>query len=155
MKKRVLTILLGAAMLFGSCGKADATASITVSESATNEHVHNLAIVDGYEATCQSEGLQVIGCVSCPFILEETVLEKVPCNRKDGSTTVCKWCGEEITLIPPEALCDNCSKPDESITYRQEYGANLCDGCYHDFTEGGMQGYCFCGSYVCHGDCQE
>ena len=153
MKKRIFTILLGAAILLGGCAKSNTTASDVISESATNEHVHNLAIVDGYEATCQAEGLQVIGCTSCSFILEETVLEKVPCDYNGGIE--CKWCGEGITLIPPEALCENCSKPDESITYRQEYGANLCDGCYHDFTEGGMQGCCFCGSYVCHGDCQE
>ena len=99
MKKRIFTILLGAAMLFGSCGKADATASITVSESVTSEHVHNLAIVDGYEATCQSEGLQVIGCVSCPFILEETVLEKVECELAENGK--CKWCGQTLEDLLP------------------------------------------------------
>ena len=153
MKKLFAMLLLCGVLFLGGCAKSDTTASITVSESATSEHVHNLAIVDGYEATCQSEGLQVIGCVSCPFILEETVLEKVPCDYNGGIE--CKWCGEGITLIPPETLCENCVKPDESITYRQEYGANLCDTCYHDFTEGGMQGCCFCGSYVCKGDCQD
>lgn len=100
MKKRIFTILLGAAMLLGGCAKSDTTASITSeSDTATSEHVHNLAIVDGYEATCQAEGLQVIGCTSCSFILEETVLEKVECELAENGK--CKWCGQTLEDLLP------------------------------------------------------
>ena len=52
-----------------------------------------------------------------------------------------------------KTLCENCRKTDEGSIYRQEYGANLCDGCYQEFEEVIMLPCCFCGSYVCNG-CQ-
>ena len=64
-----------------------------------SEHVCNLAIVGGYEATCQADGLQVIGCVSCSYIQEQTVLEKVDCELAENGK--CKWCGQTLADLLP------------------------------------------------------
>ena len=64
-----------------------------------SEHVCNLAIVGGYEATCQAKGMQVIGCVSCSQIYEQTLLDKVECELAENGK--CKWCGQTLADLLP------------------------------------------------------
>lgn len=98
MKKRMFSLLLGSALLLGGCklGQSDQLYSDSLT---TSEHVCNLAIVGGYEATCQAEGSMIIGCVSCPYIQEETVLEKAECTLAENGK--CKWCGQTLEDLLP------------------------------------------------------
>ncbi|MBE7101315.1 MAG: hypothetical protein E7364_06885 [Clostridiales bacterium] len=82
-----------------------------------SEHVCNLAIVGGYEATCQAKGLQVIGCTSCSYIQEQTVLDKVECELAENGK--CKWCGQTLEDLLPWVRTLECEFI--SVTQIREY----------------------------------